>query len=61
MTISWREIQGKEFDWFAIDSAGELATCSSAGWGEMPTIVLRQCTLANSPIQHIDRLNRRHA
>jgi hypothetical protein len=56
MPISWREVQGKEFDWCAIDSAGELATCSSAGWGEIPAIVLQQCTLADSPIQHIDRL-----
>jgi hypothetical protein len=56
MPTSRQETLGKEFDWFAIDSAGELAACSSAGWGEIPAIVLQQCTLADSPIQHIDRL-----
>jgi hypothetical protein len=56
LPISRQETQGKEFDWFAIDRAGELATCSSAGWGEIPTFVLQQCTVADSPIMHIDRL-----
>lgn len=56
MPISRQDVLLKEFDWFATDSAGELATCSSAGWGEIPAIVLQQCTLADSPMEHIDRL-----
>src|SRR5262245_31399517 len=55
MPTSRQQTLGKEFDWFVIDSAGELGACSSAGWGEIPAIVLQQCTLADSPIQHIDR------
>ena len=57
MPISRQEILGiVEFDWFAIDSVGELTLCSSAGFGEIPEIVLQQCSLADSPIQHLDRL-----
>src|SRR5215470_15055078 len=57
MPISRQEILGiVEFDWFAIDTVGEVALCSSAGFGEIPEIVLQQCSLADSPIQHLDRL-----
>ncbi len=31
---------GLEFDWFAIDCAGHLALCASAGWGEIPPAIL---------------------
>jgi hypothetical protein len=56
MPVSRQDVLLKEFDWFAIDSAGELATCSSAGWGEIPGIVLQQCAHADSPMEYIDRL-----
>jgi hypothetical protein len=56
LPVSRQDALLKEFDWFAIDSAGELATCSSAGRGEIPAIVLQQCTLADSPMEYIDRL-----
>jgi hypothetical protein len=44
MPTSRQETLGKEFDWFAIDSAGELAACSSAGWGDPGPITI--CWLA---------------
>jgi hypothetical protein len=59
MPISSQEIEGTEFDWFAIDSAGELATCSSAGWGAADRgIVWRQ--LGSDPGQLENTSNGAH-
>ena len=55
MPISRQDAYLKELDWFAIDNAGELATFVG-GCGEIPAIVLQQCTLTDSPMEHIDRL-----
>lgn len=47
---------GYEFDWFAIDRAGCLALCSSAGYGEIPAIVIERSATASPPIEHINAL-----
>lgn len=36
------ELQGREFDWYAIDSVGNFALFSTAGWGFIPAQVSRQ-------------------
>ena len=35
-----RQIDGREFDWFAVDSMGHVAHFSSAGFGPIPRQVL---------------------
>lgn len=34
------EVEGREFDWFAIDNNGEIAMFSSAGYGLIPDSVI---------------------
>ena len=39
MSIYEEEIEGREFDWFAIDSEGNIALFSTAGEGPVPKLV----------------------
>ena len=41
---AFSEIQGIEFDWFAIDSLGQVATMATAGEGFVPESVLSSFT-----------------
>jgi hypothetical protein len=56
MPVTREELCGLEFDWFAVDSKGLLALCSSAGYGEIPAQVLRACTAEDQPERHIPEL-----
>ena len=47
---------GLEFDWFAIDGAGQLAICASAGWGEIPAAILASAGAGNTPDAYIGAL-----
>jgi len=40
MSIYEEELAGREFDWFAIDSEGNVALFSTAGEGSIPTLVV---------------------
>jgi hypothetical protein len=46
--INISEIQGREFDWFARDSAGEIALFATAGSGAVPDCVLTAYELHDS-------------
>ena len=47
---------GLEFDWFALDSHGLIAICSSAGWGEIPSAVLQTSTPDDTPDHYVEQL-----
>lgn len=49
-------LTGVEFDWFAIDSSGFLALCSSAGFGPIPDSVLAVATPTTRPDDATDDL-----
>lgn len=40
MSIYEEEIEGREFDWFAIDSEGNIGLFSTAGEGAVPKLVI---------------------
>jgi hypothetical protein len=40
MPMTRDSLYGLEFDWLAFDADGHLALCSSAGYGEIPAVVL---------------------
>lgn len=50
------QFEGREFDWFAIDSAGHLGHFSTAGFGPVPTCVLERFVEADSLPEEISRL-----
>jgi len=50
------QFEGREFDWFAIDSAGNLGHFSSAGFGPVPTCILERFAEADSLPEEILRL-----
>lgn len=41
MSIYEEELEGREFDWFAIDSEGNIGLFSTAGEGFIPGLVMR--------------------
>ncbi|WP_156804635.1 hypothetical protein [Gallaecimonas xiamenensis] len=40
MNIYEEEIEGREFDWYAIDDSGNIALFSTAGEGSIPKLVI---------------------
>jgi hypothetical protein len=38
--MSWREVKGNEFDWFAVDKCGYVGHFATAGYGPIPVAVL---------------------
>jgi len=40
MSIYEEELEGREFDWFAIDNEGNIGLFSTAGEGSMPSVVI---------------------
>ncbi|WP_045858761.1 hypothetical protein [Teredinibacter purpureus] len=40
MSIYEEELEGREFDWFAIDSEGNFGLFSTAGEGSIPSLVI---------------------
>jgi hypothetical protein len=47
---------GVEFDWFLTDKVGEIALCSTAGFGEIPRSVVEDLPPGNGPIDQIEGL-----
>ena len=58
MSLTRDDVQGIEFDWFAVDAKGHIALCSTAGYGEIPASVLAASTDEASPIDRIEALVR---
>lgn len=44
-----REIEGTEFDWFAVDEHGQFALFATAGYGPVPSLV-RGCIASHATI-----------
>lgn len=51
------ELQGREFDWFAVDKHGRLAMFSTAGEGPMPAAVLRSIVQHDAVSEAIETPN----
>ena len=49
------EIQGREFDWFAVDSDGNIAMFATAGAGFVPEEVLRHLSQHDSLAEEIPK------
>ena len=51
------QFEGREFDWFAVDSAGYIAHFSTAGFGPVPIIILETFSTADLLPDEILRLS----
>jgi len=56
MATSRSQIQGYEFDWFAIDAEGRVGHFSTAGEGLVPKVVLEHITETESLTEELLRL-----
>jgi len=56
MTILRSQIEGYEFDWFAIDAEGLVGHFATAGEGSVPKIVLEHIAEAESLAEELLRL-----
>ena len=52
-----QEMEGIDFDWFAIDQSGNWAVFTTAGEGFIPDIVLKHADLHSSISEKISRPN----
>ena len=57
MNIYEEELEGREFDWFAIDSEGNFGLFSTAGEGSIPSLVIESYAEHDSVSELLDPPN----
>ncbi len=54
MSIYEEELEGREFDWFSIDSEGNIGLFSTAGEGTIPGSVMEACSEHDNISEQLD-------
>ncbi|MCJ8351462.1 hypothetical protein [Moritella sp.] len=57
MSIYEEELEGREFDWFAIDSEGNISLFSTAGEGSIPCLVIESYAEHDDISERLDSPN----